>query len=216
MTYLEVVNSILRRLREDTVSSVTENEYSTLIGDLVNTVKSEVEDAWKWNALRSTITVNTIASTYRYVLTDAGTKSSLLDSYNNTSDWQLRVASSPWLNQQFTYADPQTGEPTYYGVNGADSSGDIQVDVYPIPDAVYVLDFNLILKQAELSADADVPLVPSDVLVLGAWALAVSERGEDGGAGFAELDGKYRQALSDAIAIDGSNMHDSELCWGVE
>ena len=80
MTYLQVVNSVLRRLREDTVSSVTENDYSTLIGDLVNTVKSEIEDAWKWNVLRNTITVNTVDGTYRYILTGSGVKSTLLDS----------------------------------------------------------------------------------------------------------------------------------------
>ena len=215
MTYLQVVNAVLKRLREDTVSAVTENEYSTLIGDLVNTVKDEVETSWKWNVLRSTISVNTVDGTYRYVLTGAGTQSIILDSYNDTSDWMLNRVSSPWLNSVFN-GDTTSESPSYYGVNGSDSSGDIQVDLYPIPDAVYNLDFNLVLKQDDLSADADIPLVPSNVLVLGAWALAVSERGEDGGAGFAELDSKYRQALSDAIAIDGSNMHDSELCWGVE
>ena len=214
MTYLQVVNSILRRLREDTVSSVTENEYSTLIGDLVNSVKDEVETSWKWNVLRSTITVNTVQSTYRYVLTGAGTQSILLDSYNDTSDARLIRRSSPWLNTIFNDS-PIEGDPTDYGINGSDSSGDVQVDLYPIPDGVYNLDFNLVLKQADLSADTDIPLVPSNILVLGAWALAVSERGEDGGASFTELDAKYRLALGDAIAIDASNMHSSEINWDV-
>ena len=109
-----------------------------------------------------------------------------------------------------------SGDPEYYGINGSDSNGDLQVDVYPIPNAVYVLDFNLVLKQDDLSDDGDIPLVPSDVIVLGAWALAVSERGEDGGAGYAELDAKFRTALNDAITIDAGNMHSTETTWCIE
>ena len=49
MTYLQIVNKVLRRLRENEVSSINENPYSLLIGDLVNVVKREVEDAWDWD-----------------------------------------------------------------------------------------------------------------------------------------------------------------------
>ncbi len=45
-TYLSMVNDVLTRLRESTVSSVTQNDYSSLIGSLVNDAKREVEDAW--------------------------------------------------------------------------------------------------------------------------------------------------------------------------
>ena len=55
MTYLECVNRVLRRLRENEVTTVTETPYSKLIGDLVNVVKVEVEDSWNWSALRTTL-----------------------------------------------------------------------------------------------------------------------------------------------------------------
>ena len=51
MTYLEIVNSILVRLREPTVSTVGLDAYSTLIGKFVNDAKRQVEDAYAWNVL---------------------------------------------------------------------------------------------------------------------------------------------------------------------
>ena len=48
MTYLNVVNNVLKRLRERTVSTVGESTYSTLIATLVNDAKESVEAAWNW------------------------------------------------------------------------------------------------------------------------------------------------------------------------
>ena len=42
MTYLELVNNVLRRLREREVPTVTANTYSKLIAVLVNDAKREV------------------------------------------------------------------------------------------------------------------------------------------------------------------------------
>ena len=53
MTYLQLVNSVLRRLRENEVASVTDNDYSKLIGEFVNDSNRLVEDAWDWSYLRA-------------------------------------------------------------------------------------------------------------------------------------------------------------------
>jgi len=71
MTYLELVNDVLARLRETSVSTVTETTYSTLIGKFVNDAKRQIEDAFSWNVLGQTITVTTAASTAAYSLTGA-------------------------------------------------------------------------------------------------------------------------------------------------
>ena len=57
MTYLNLVNGVLRRLREDEVTSVTANTYSKMVSDFVNDAKDLVETAWDWSALRSTLTI---------------------------------------------------------------------------------------------------------------------------------------------------------------
>ena len=47
MTYLEIVNKVLVRLREEEVTTLDENDYSKLVANLVNVTKQEVENSWK-------------------------------------------------------------------------------------------------------------------------------------------------------------------------
>ena len=61
MTFLELVNDVLIRLREPVVTTYNETTYSTLIAKFVNDTKRQVEDAFNWNALGQTITISTVA-----------------------------------------------------------------------------------------------------------------------------------------------------------
>ena len=60
MTYLELVNGVLTRLREESISAgqleLDTNPYWAFIGTAVNDAKTRVEDAWEWGALRGTDT----------------------------------------------------------------------------------------------------------------------------------------------------------------
>jgi hypothetical protein len=91
MTYLECVNRVLVRLRENEVTTVNENPYSKLIGALVNVVKVEVEDAWNWSALRTTLTAITTTPLFNYVLTGSGTRLRILDVINDTDDFVMQL-----------------------------------------------------------------------------------------------------------------------------
>ncbi len=57
MTYLQLVNDVLIRLRETQVSTVTQTAYSTLIGKFVNDAKRQIEDSYTWNVLAQTVTI---------------------------------------------------------------------------------------------------------------------------------------------------------------
>jgi len=213
MTYLQAINAVLRRLREDEVSTYTQSDYSKLIGDFVNESKREVEDAWNWIQLRSTVQVSTVSDTYAYTLTGAGNRYRILQVINDTQDTEMRLAPYTWMNRQFTISDASTGAPLYYDING-DSSGDPTSDIFPIPDAVYTLNYNMIIPQDDLSSDSTSITVPTTPVILGAYAKAISERGEDSGVQFAEAMSRYDIAMSDAIAIDSQKVPD-ELNWTV-
>lgn len=214
MTYLDLVNNVLVRLREDEVVSVTDNSYSKLIGKFVNDAKRQVEDAWNWNALRSTLTVTTSADIFNYELNGTESRFRVLDVVNDTSNFFMEQRTSSWFNNTFLNATGavETGEPRYYSFNGVSSDGDTLVDVYPIPNGVYSLRFNIVAPQAALSAGTDTLLVPSEPVILGAYARAVIERGEDGGLSSAEASALAANSLSDAIALD-ANHFPSELIW---
>jgi hypothetical protein len=214
MTYLEIVNDVLVRLREKEVNSVTANSYSKLIGKYVNDIKTQVENSYNWNSLTTTITVPTSNNVYNYVLTGAGTQFKVMDVINDTDNITMRYVDNKKMNEYFLEEPLQYGNPEYYNFNGT-QSGDVLVDVYPIPNKASNLRFNLFVPQDKLSANSDVILVPDDVVALGAYAKAIVERGEDAGMQSSEAWQLYRSALSDAIAIE-SGQFPNELNWYAE
>lgn len=212
-TYLDVVNNVLRRLREPTVTGVDDTPYSSMIGVLVNDAKREVEDATEWNALSSTVTVSTVDGTYNYTLTGAGTRFRVIDVVNDTTNILLQNAPTSWMTQQFLYtSDNDKGTPMYYNFNGVDSNGDTQVDLFERPDGVYSIRFNLIIPQATLSSNTTRVLVPDHLVAMLAYAKAIAERGEDGGNLSSEAYALYKMSLANEVAIE-RNRYEEEMNW---
>ena len=212
MTYLQLVNSVLRRLREEEVSSVSQNSYSKLIGEFVNDAKRTVEDSYDWTALRTTLTVSTTTDTFNYVLTGSQNRMKLLDVINDTSDFFMQYRSSRWMDNAFLIETPPIGSPQFYSFNGVDANGDNAVDVYPKPSGVFQLRFNVVLRTSDFTQDTDNMTIPSSAVVQLATALGARERGETGGTSAAELFGLSDRTLADAIAIDASQ-HPEETIW---
>jgi hypothetical protein len=216
MTYLQLVNAVLRRLRENEVTTAVGNadSYTKLIGDFVNDAKRIVEDAWDWSSLRTTFTVETQANVFSYALNGTGTASKTLDVVNDTSNAFMRQASSSWMNNAFLNQDAPTGAPTYYSWNGFDANGYLIADIFPIPDGVYALRFNMVDRTQPFTADATVLNVPSAPVIHYAVALASRERGDTGGTSSQELFAIADSTLADAIAMDAARFP-SETTWTV-
>ena len=216
MTYLEAVNSVLRRLREREVNSVSESSYSRLIGDFVNDARQEVENAWNWSALRTTMTVNTTANVFNYTLTGSRNNFTVIDVINDTTNNFIEYKSGSEFDQLFLMpsAVPR-GSPLYYNWNGVNSAGDSQVDIFPIPDTAYTLRFNLVLRNVDLAADGDVIKLPPKPIVLLAFARAIEERGEDGGNTSQYAYGSGMRALADEIAFDAARRPEDSIWYPV-
>jgi hypothetical protein len=212
MQYIQLVNEVLARLRESEVSSVNDNAYSKMIGKFVNDAKRNVEDAYNWNALYDTLTATTTGDIFNYVLDGSGQRFRVVDVLNDTSNWELREASTRWMNQQFLLTTPQKGSPQYYNFNGVDANGDTQVDLFPIPNDVYNVRFNIVLPQPIMTIDSTVLKVPYEPVIFLAYAKALAERGEDGGLASSEAYGLYKTSLADAIALE-SGRYDEESTW---
>jgi hypothetical protein len=210
--YLELVNEVLIRLREDPVTSVNQNKYSRLIALYINDAKRQIEDAYNWNALSDTLTIQTSPDLFNYVLTGAGIRFRVIDFVNGTSDWFLEYQGTSAMNDLFLNQPIRKGPPQYYNFNGVNVNGDTQVDVYPIPDAAYELYLNIIKPQAELTQDSQQILIPSEPVIFLAYAKALAERGEDGGLSSSEAYGLYQNSLADHIAIEG-NKYPEEFTW---
>jgi hypothetical protein len=210
MTYLELINDVLIRLRETTVSTNAETTYSTLIGKFVNDAKRQVEDAFGWNVLGQTITVTTASGTASYSLTGAGQKFQVQDVINTTSNISLMNINFVDMNRKQNFTPLVNAIPTEFAFDGVDGSYDTKVTLFPIPDGVYTIKFSLIIPQDTLSADATVVKVPDVLVAQNAYARALVERGEDGGLSSSEAYLLYKSMLSDYIALEGTRYPESQ------
>ena len=211
MTYLQLVNNVLRRMREDEVLSVDANTYSKMVGDFVNDAQKLIADAWDWSQLRQVITVNTIVDVSDYALTGAGYDSKIMTAWNDTSNLWLEYQPTQWIERAYYTAEVPVGAPTYYTNYNMDA-GVPQIKLYPKPNDVYSLVFNVVIRDVTLTNNDDVVLLPTLPIIHLAIALLARERGETGGTSTAEYFGLADKYLSDAIAHD-ANRHPEELTW---
>ena len=212
MTYLNLMNNVLRRLREEETTSVTGTTYVKMVGDFINDAKKLVEEATDWSALRDTIVVTTTASDNSYSLTGSSDNVKVMSVLNDTKNCFMGYQTKDWFNEQIYLLNASEGAPLYYTYNGLDANGDTEVLVSPKPDGVYSLRFNVVKRQADLSTSTDVILVPSQPVIHYAVALLARERGETGGTSTAEYFSIADKYLSDAIAIDAAK-HPEEMIF---
>ncbi len=205
MNYLDIVNKVLEKLREATVASTGESEYSTLVSGFVLATKREMESAWNWTTLRTTITVPTVQATTSYSITGAGKRYTILDVFDTTNERFLQRMTSALGRRDITLADQ--GVPHRYFLEGQDSSGDPKIWFSLVPDGVYSIDVNLVVPQTDTPSDATEIVMDEWPVILGAYAKAISERGEDSGRTSGEALNSYKLAIGDAIALDVNNTH---------
>jgi hypothetical protein len=213
-TFLQLVNDVLRELREPEVSTWDETDYSTMIGGFINSCKRDAENAWRWTALRDTFDITCTADVVTYSFTDTDERAQVLDAWNNTTSTELNKLTWRQMNRvYFGAATPASGNVDSWVPNGINAStGAYQVDVYPIPDSEQSLSFNVYAPQADLDADLDVMVVPHRPIVEGTLARARFERGEDGGVSFEAQAAFMAKALGDHIALDAAN-HVEDTQW---
>ena len=211
-TYLDLVNDVLIRMREPEVSSVSENTLSKLVGKLVNDAKRQVEDAYDWNALTDTLIVDAVSNTYGYKLNGTDGRFKVIDVQDVTNKTFLQAIPTSQMSQ-LLLLNHAPSKPTFYNFNGIDvATGDTQVDIYPTPEVGTRMYFNLYIPQNDLTGDTDKLLVPKEPVILGAYARALVERGEDGGLNSSEAYALFRSSLSDHIAIESSRFVE-ESAW---
>lgn len=203
-TYLDLVNDVLVRMREPTVQTVSQNTVSALVGKYVNDAKRQVADAYDWDAFNTAITVSTTANnTGPYSLTGAGVRYKTMDVINTTAYNQLSPLSHERYDAfYYTIPNPTRGLPLYYTIRGVDTSGDIKVVFWPVPDAVYNIRFSLIIPESDFTTDSSTTLLAKEPIVLGAFARALVERGEDGGLSSSEAYALYKSSLADLISLE--------------
>ena len=227
-TYLSLVNQVLTRLRESTVTTVAANSYSTLIGALVNDAKREVEDAWQWSQLVDVLSFSTVQGQITYELNAltgsiSGTtpterarlwidtflnKPSLL---NTTTNFEATLEYEPtWVDQnnktviinQNQQDLPGSWQIIQSSVNNTAGAWNKAVLLYSIPNGVYTMQLRIVNPQNDLVNDTDVMKIPTAPVVQKAYLFALYERGEELGEAVTLTAQKVEDTISNAIAMD--------------
>jgi len=207
--YLSLVNDVLARLRETEVASISSSPYSVLVSKYVNDVKRQVENAWNWEALITTLTLTTVGGTSEYTLTGSGTRHKGISVNNTTDTYPLQNKPLAYIRHLQQIGTTTDSQPRYYAWSGSNGT-DSKVTLWPTPNAVDSIKFNMYVPQVDLSADGDILLVPDDAVILGAYARALVERGEDGGLTSGEAYGLYRGLLGDLISLEANRSADMD------
>lgn len=183
MTHLEMVNKILRRLREDEVNASTENTDSIVVAEIVADAVQMVGEAFDWERLKHRTIVDVSDGTAKYRL-DA-----IVSNGGNVrnSDVRLPVDDSElqWMGkmpQAWLYDDDNDDEtdhlvflspeafrevkardrddteddPIYFTIypeSDATNGTRLFLEFYPEPDAARVFEAIFWTPQAELEAD---------------------------------------------------------------
>jgi hypothetical protein len=221
LTLLQIVNRVLRRLREEEVAAYNTTAYSTHITDVINQVKNEIEASWYWHALRDTFSVPCTDQVSHYALTNAGANAEIIDGWNTATGQQLARGTNRSFNSKFFGTGSsaiQTGSPTEFLPAGVDTNLDLAVDVWPIPVTGYLdtLKFNVYVPQDDLAASATVPLVPQEVLIEETIARMLVERGEEGAQPAAPGDTFLRRDLLAAAILRDGGTDATEWDWETE
>ena len=222
MTFRELINEVLIRLREDTIAtdwsgnindSTTVTDYQKVIGSLINDSKRNIESYHDWLILRETKEITTVSGTRNYNL-DSGQEIKIVDVVNQTDGQRLKQASRQLMNS-VRYPTNNSGYPIYYSFNGADSSNNLKIDLEPVPDTAHTLSFDMVKYLDELKTASTVLKIPDKAVIIGSWMRAVSERGEDGGTQSSVIAMEYKEVLNQAIILDSGNTQ-YESDWFVD
>jgi len=212
MTYKELINQVLIRLREDTIStdwsgaindSITISTYQKVIGSLVNDAKRSIESFHDWSGLRETVDISTVNGTKNYNLS-SGQEFQILDVINQATGDILSPVTKHYMNTT-KYPTETTGQPAHYCINGVDTSNNLKVDLTPVPTKAETISFDIVKYQDNLTTAASSLKIPAQPVILGAWARALAERGEDGGTQSSLAAEEAAASLRQAIIIDGGH-----------
>jgi len=219
MTYLDLINAVLVRLRENpvTTDNFQQDPYYRMIGASVNDAKDIVENAWQWSQLRGTDEVSVLQGATQVTLPDSAERDYLISSILvQESGAYLRWAPLDWIKARYRnrYNKPvDQGNTFYYGFDLDDpTTGNQTIAIYPPTNKNINLNVSNVAHQQNLSNWDDRLLVPALPVYSMATALASRERGEVGGAPVSELFTFADRVLSDAIAYDSSRFPE-ELIW---
>lgn len=159
MTYLELIQTCKDDFGEDS------GEWVARYKRLLNRGQREIANAKDWPFLIDfDNTFNTVAGTESYTLTETNIKK-LVNLRISTDGYEKRLIPVNYNEFTATYPHVDTASeqstPNYYTQFGRSSTYQMQIKLYPVPDAVYGILYDFYKEPTDMSDDADTPFIPT-------------------------------------------------------
>lgn len=223
-TQLQIVNQVLRRLREDQVTATTDNPYSQLLASFVSDIHQEVLETHTWSKLDTEYSVTLVAGTTTYAISGLTEGSFLLyDSSEAPLVFLLASAldTAPYQMTQETYTDrwadakswssaTTQATPIVFAIVRTTTGWSLVLRDIPSAAAAGKLVKMLwwtpeVELQSDGTTDSTSIGVPSRPVYLGTLFLALNERGEEIGEPGGLAEKRYINALSAAREVELAN-----------
>lgn len=154
-SYLNITNSILRRINQTAIDDVsTATGHALIVTNLINEAQLELFNEANWHSLYTTRDFTTSDGTAEYAMaSDFGRTIDLIDTTGN------RVLVEDVL-RAFDEADPDadsTGTPTHFAIAGSNYR------LYPVPAGTYTIRDRYWKVPTTLSANANTSDLPIEV-----------------------------------------------------
>lgn len=210
MTYLQLINRVLRKLREGQSSSIS-GEKALFYGQLVNEVKTDLENAGPWFALRTPLTgsltpgspdLDLTASTdeYSYLLYQ---ETNAPQAFITTADRQRRLSVISWSAMDALHTlQPDADEDQPACVAFRNNGTGLVAKFFPTPDSAYTYRLECVVNQAELTDPDTVITIPAAPVWREAVVRAMEERGEEFSGSLEAERARAKEALFQAILAD--------------
>lgn len=121
-TQLDIVNRILKRMRESKVTSITQSDYAAMIASLVNEAMTVIQEAHDWSALDHTVEFALVPGQHEYDLSareseggDASLTTARLPNQKSYLLWDQREMPQMWF--RLDTDTPNTSAHTLYQLN---------------------------------------------------------------------------------------------------
>lgn len=213
-TLLEITNQVLLRLREDTVSDLSD-DYAALIASFVADIVQELNECVVWNFLDHELTVSVVPGTVNYSLTGTNNKSQLLfDPVGRPQAWIFDDSNDPEGEPMF-YLDPSeyyrryqadraltNDKPQWFTLEKDTDNDELVMRLWPEPSASKYIRIRFNTPEAELDPTTDAAVeikMPARLVRLGALEMALNERGEEIGEPGNQAESRYEAAKGAAI-----------------
>lgn len=231
-THLEVINAVLRHLRESAAVASSDSAYTQLISEFVAEAYREVLGQHQWRTLRRVGEYTITANTYNFNLTDGtittpdpvfgrtaatpNAESEVLRHNGRTAVWVStdsgtsfnrisEITMEQYAEERNKDPDQTATAPEYVAFEPL-ADGDLMAHFYPAPSANILFRLMFYRNPTELeiddTTDATTLEIPSRPVRDLALVYALNERGEEMGEPGNMAEKRYGRSLADAIERD--------------